>query len=152
MWSSLNPSAAGKQGCQHKDDLILPAVLLHLDCRGRAPSPTIWSYPTSSRSSLEHMWKQEPSQSFFNFGMWRLQPKNELAKRNLLRLEKIQTVSNQSSHRMRSTPLSLIRHNAGETHKGFQNESWPRFQGQFGQHFPWGWWDNTISHACRETF
>lgn len=33
---SHDPSAAGKQGCQHNDDFILPAELLH------------WDYPPSS--------------------------------------------------------------------------------------------------------
>lgn len=28
---SHDPSAAGKQGCQHNDDFILPAELLHRD-------------------------------------------------------------------------------------------------------------------------
>lgn len=29
---SHDPSAAGNQGCRHKDDFILPAELLHWEC------------------------------------------------------------------------------------------------------------------------
>lgn len=36
--SSRDLSAAGKQGCRHKDDFILPAELLHWDCSPPSPS------------------------------------------------------------------------------------------------------------------
>lgn len=60
---SHDPSGAGKQGCQHNDDFILPAELLHRDYPPSflGPSARSWVLDPAKQQTLSaaEVWEKE---------------------------------------------------------------------------------------------